>query len=64
MMFTTPQRLSVNTMAKRWNIVFTDVHDQEIFSLKNKHFTIHKSFHAEDPHGHDLFTVKGEFSRK
>jgi len=42
--------------------VFTDAHNNEIFSLKNKHFTLHKSFHAEDPHGHDLFVVKGAFS--
>jgi len=44
--------------------VFTDVDDEELFALKNKHFTIHKSFHAEDPHGTDLFTVKGEFACK
>ena len=43
-------------------VVFTDIHNNEIFTLKNKHFTLHKSFHAEDPHGHDLFVVKGEFS--
>jgi len=42
--------------------VFTDMQGQEIFSLKNKHFTIHKSFHAEAPNGHDLFEVKGQFS--
>lgn len=37
---------------------------KELFALKNKHFTIHKSLHAEDPKGHDLFVVKGKFSRK
>ena len=44
--------------------VFTDVHNNELFSLKKKHFTLHKSFHAEDSHGHDIFVVKGEFSCK
>ena len=43
-------------------IVFTDVQGNELFALKNKHFTIHKSFHAEAPNGKDLFVVKGEFS--
>jgi hypothetical protein len=33
-----------------------------LFSLKNKHFTLHKSFHAEGPDGKDLFVVKGHFS--
>ncbi|MCJ1455981.1 hypothetical protein MMC28_006338 [Mycoblastus sanguinarius] len=42
--------------------VFTDVQGHELFALKNKHFTIHKSFHAEGPNGKDLFVVKGEFS--
>ena len=47
-----------------WNeIVFTDIQGKELFALKNKHFTIHKSFHAEGPDGKDLFVVKGEFSR-
>ena len=45
-------------------IVFTDVQGNELFALKNKHFTIHKSFHAEGPNGKDLFVVKGEFSRQ
>lgn len=43
-------------------VVFTDVQGNELFALKNKHFTIHKSFHAEGPNGKDLFVVKGEFS--
>ena len=47
-----------------WTIVFTDVQGNELFALKNKHFTIHKSFHAEGPNGKDLFVVKGEFSRQ
>lgn len=34
----------------------------ELFSLKNKHFTLRKSFHAEDPKGQDLFEVKGHFT--
>ncbi|MCJ1274878.1 hypothetical protein MMC21_002676 [Puttea exsequens] len=42
--------------------VFTDIQGKELFALKNKHFTIHKSFHAEGPDGKDLFVVKGEFS--
>ena len=45
-------------------VVFTDVQGNELFALKNKHFTIHKSFHAEGPNGKDLFVVKGEFSRQ
>jgi len=36
--------------------------DHELFVLKNKHFTIRRSFHAEAPNGHDLFVVKGQFS--
>ena len=37
---------------------------KELFSLKNKHLTIHKSFHGVGPDGHDLFEVKGHFSGK
>ncbi|EMC91267.1 hypothetical protein BAUCODRAFT_320234 [Baudoinia panamericana UAMH 10762] len=39
---------------------FTDMAGNEIFTLKNKMLSIHKSFHAESPHGHD-FEVKGHF---
>ena len=42
---------------------FTDVHDHEIFALKNKHFTIHKTFHAESPKGHELFVITKKFTR-
>jgi len=42
--------------------VFTDMQGHELFALKNKHFTIHKSFHAERPDGKDVFVVKGQFS--
>ncbi|EXJ79427.1 hypothetical protein A1O3_08929, partial [Capronia epimyces CBS 606.96] len=41
---------------------FTDINGNEIFTLKNKHFSLHKSFHAEAPNGHDIFQVKGHFS--
>ena len=44
------------------NLEFTDIHDNKLFSLKNKHFTIHKSFKAEGPDGKDLFEVKGHFA--
>lgn len=43
---------------------FTDIRGNELFTLKNKHFAIHKSFHAEGPGGHDVFKVKGHFARK
>lgn len=33
----------------------------EIYTLKNKLLSIHRSFHAEAPHNHD-FEVKGHFS--
>lgn len=36
----------------------------EIFSLKNKHLALHKSFKGVDPHGKEIFEVKGHFSRK
>ena len=42
---------------------FTDIHDHEIFALKNKHFTIHKTFHAESPKGHELFVITKKFTR-
>jgi uncharacterized protein YxjI len=45
-------------------LVFYDMQRNEIFALKNRHFTIHKSFHAEGPDGKDIFVVKGRFSRK
>jgi len=44
--------------------VFTDINDKELCALKNKHFAIYKGFRAEDPHGKDLFTVKGDFACK
>jgi len=40
---------------------FTDMQGNEIYTLKNKLLSIHKSFHAEAPHNHD-FEVKGHFS--
>jgi uncharacterized protein YxjI len=43
-------------------LVFTDMQNHELFALKNKHLTIHPSFHAEAPNGHDLFVVQGHFS--
>ena len=43
--------------------VFTDIHNNEIFALKNKHFTIHKTFHAESPKGHELFVITKKFTR-
>ncbi|KAM0805527.1 tubby C-terminal-like domain-containing protein [Usnea florida] len=43
-------------------LVFTDIHDREIFSLKKKHFAIHKTFHAESPKGHDLFVITKKFT--
>ncbi|KIW54201.1 hypothetical protein, variant [Exophiala xenobiotica] len=41
---------------------FTDMQGNEIFTLKNKYFSLHKSFHAERPDGSDIFQVKGHFS--
>ena len=43
-------------------LVFTDIHDKEIFALKKKHFAIHKTFHAESPKGHDLFVITKKFT--
>lgn len=42
--------------------VFTDANNVEIFALKKKHFTLHKTFHAEDPKGHELFVITKKFS--
>jgi uncharacterized protein YxjI len=39
---------------------FTDMANNEIFTLKNKMLSIHKSFHGDSPNGHD-FEVKGHF---
>ena len=39
---------------------FTDNTGKEIFTLSNKMLSIHKSFHAESPDGHD-FEVKGHW---
>nr|OQO26957.1 hypothetical protein B0A51_05956 [Rachicladosporium sp. CCFEE 5018] len=40
---------------------FTDMMNNELFTLKNKTLAIHKSFVGTSPHGHD-FEVKGKFS--
>lgn len=39
---------------------FTDMDGNELFTLKNKMLSIHKSFHGESPKGYN-FEVKGEF---
>ncbi|KAF2769258.1 hypothetical protein EJ03DRAFT_351414 [Teratosphaeria nubilosa] len=39
---------------------FTDMADNELFTLKNKMLAIQKSFHGDSPNGHD-FEVKGHF---
>lgn len=44
------------------NTAFTDIHGNEIFALKNKHFTVHKTFHAESPKGHELFVITKKFT--
>lgn len=41
---------------------FTDPQENEIFTLKNKHFKLQKSFHGVGPDGNDIFEVKGHFS--
>lgn len=41
---------------------FTDMQGNDLFTLKNKHLTLHKSFHAQGPGGHDIFQVKGHFT--
>ncbi|KAL6248111.1 hypothetical protein RBB50_004365 [Rhinocladiella similis] len=41
---------------------FTDMQDNEIFTLKNKHIALHKSFYAVGPNGQEVFQVKGHFS--
>ena len=43
-------------------VAFTDIHGNEIFALKKKHFTIHKTFHAENPKGHELFVITKKFT--
>ena len=43
---------------------FTDIHGNELFALKNKHFTIHKTFRAENPKGHELFVITKKFTRE
>lgn len=40
---------------------FTDMQDNELFTVKTKMLAISKSFHAESPNGHN-FDVKGHFS--
>lgn len=47
---------------QRATTVFTDIKGDEIFALKNKHFTIHKTFHAENPKGHELFVITKKFT--
>ena len=39
---------------------FTTMDGDELFTLKNKMLSIHKSFHGESPKGYN-FEVKGEF---
>jgi len=41
--------------------LFTDMQDNELFTLKNKLLSMFKSFHAESPHGKHDFEVKGHF---
>ncbi|KAK3116279.1 hypothetical protein LTR53_003531 [Teratosphaeriaceae sp. CCFEE 6253] len=40
---------------------FTDTAGNELFTLKNKMLSIHKSFKGDSPHGND-FEVKGHFA--
>jgi len=35
---------------------------QPLFSLRTRHFTLHKTFYAEAPDGKELFEVKAKFS--
>lgn len=35
---------------------------QPLFSLRTRHFTLHKTFYAEAADGRELFEVKGKFS--
>ena len=46
------------------SLVFSDPQGNELFSLKNRHFTISKSFYGEAPDGSTIFEVKGHFSCK
>ncbi|KIW39399.1 uncharacterized protein PV06_09170 [Exophiala oligosperma] len=41
---------------------FTDMQDNEIFTLRNKHIALHKSFYGVAPNGQEVFQVKGHFS--
>ena len=41
---------------------FADSAGRPLFSLRTRHFTIHKTFYAEAPDGRELFEVKGKFS--
>jgi uncharacterized protein YxjI len=41
---------------------FADSSGRPLFSLRTRHFTIHKTFYAESPDGRELFEVKGKFS--
>lgn len=41
---------------------FTDIQGEEIFALKKKHFTLHKTFHAENAKGHELFVITKKFT--
>ncbi|KAF2720326.1 DUF567-domain-containing protein, partial [Polychaeton citri CBS 116435] len=48
------------TLSIRDRKVFTDMQDNEIFTIKNKMLSLHKSFYGESPQGHN-FEVKGHF---
>jgi uncharacterized protein YxjI len=41
---------------------FADAAGRPLFSLRTKHFSLHKSFYAEDAQEKVLFEVKGKFS--
>jgi len=43
---------------------FADSAGRPLFDLRTRHFSLHKSFYAEDPSGRILFEVKGKFSSK
>ena len=45
-----------------WLEKFTDIQGHDLFTLKNTHFALNKSFHAQGPGGHDIFQVKGHFT--
>lgn len=40
---------------------FLDLQGNELFTLKNKLLSLHKSFYGESPQGHNVFEVKGHF---